>query len=309
MLRGCVNGPFPQRLVGGLGADLQLLFFRLLALIAVDRQEAVEKRLGRRALGQELGHLRLEKGLAQCDRVLGEGARLELDRQATGGGVARLVARRHRQRRAVDEIVGQRDQRDARAAVGRAVGKAREDSRPDVHVHAGGVGRAERDQHGAAGRDVARGGQQLQPRRREVDRHRHRGQGAVAGAKRAPEVVSAPHLDRRRTFLQAERCGLDQDRQRHLGTQRGRGPRDRHGRAALHDPHLGLLQLAAGGLERDVHGGVVAEELRGLHGGARDGDGLPPGEVGHGADHRERGAAARRTPTPWYGTADARRRS
>ena len=273
------------------------------------RKPSSERLRRRRAGASSSGTFVCRNASLSVDRVLGEGARLQLDRQATGGGVARLVARRHRQRRAGGEVVGQRDQRDARAAVRRAVGEAREDARADVDVHAGGVGRAERDQHGAARRDVARGGEQLEPRRREVDRHRDRRQGAVAAAERPPEVVARPTPRSWPRLPSTRGRGLDRDRQRHPRAQRRGGARDRRGRAALHDAYLGLLQLAARGLERDGHGGVVAEELRGP---ARWRAGR-----GRTAARRDRtrsrpprgGAAARRRPTPWYGTADARRRS
>ena len=69
VLRGCMNGPSHS----GLSAVLAPIFsFSSSACLRWSRlidQEAVDERLARRALGQELGHLGLQKGLGECDRV------------------------------------------------------------------------------------------------------------------------------------------------------------------------------------------------------------------------------------------------
>src|SRR3989442_978263 len=53
------EGPLPERRRGRPGADLALRRLRLLALLTVDDEEAVEQRLRRRPLRQQLGHLGL----------------------------------------------------------------------------------------------------------------------------------------------------------------------------------------------------------------------------------------------------------
>ena len=94
------------------------------------------------------------------------------------------------------EVPRQRDERDARALVGRAVGErsgtlsgpARTSARPAPVTR-------NATSAGAAGRDVLRGGEDLDVRRREVDLDREAGDRPVVETDRSPEVVARPHLE------------------------------------------------------------------------------------------------------------------
>src|SRR5207245_2572188 len=101
--------PLPERRLRGLGADLALRRLRLLALLAVDDEEAVEQRLRGRPLRQQLGDLGPQERFAELDGVAREGARLQLAGYAARGHVAGLVARGDGDRRAGRVVVRQRD--------------------------------------------------------------------------------------------------------------------------------------------------------------------------------------------------------
>src|SRR5438093_42850 len=200
--------PLPERLVGRGGADLP---FRLLGpapKIAVDDQKAVGERLARRALGQELRDLGLEERVLDLDRVAGKLARADLGWNATRRGVAGFVGRADRQRDRRVEVPRERDQRDARAAIFRAVGERREHQRTGADVGAHGAGHPEPDGPGAPGRQIAGGGEQLDLRRREIDRDRVAGDRAILAPERPPEVVARPHLEGGVALAEPERAAL-----------------------------------------------------------------------------------------------------
>ena len=246
------------------------------------------------------------------DRVLGEGARLQLGRHAARGGVAGLVARGHRQRRRRRR--SRRAARSARCARPCRPGRRGSSGRPaapTLDVHAGGVGRAEGDEHGAARRDVARGGQDLEPRRREVDRDGHceasarspGRSGRQKSSRAQTSSVAAPSLRPRAAVSTVTGSST-------RGAGEAAGARDRDGLAALHDPHLGAARRCrARPRASTVNGGVVAEERSGPGRWRADtGHGLPPAEVGHGRRPPRGAGPVRRGPTPSSGTAEARRR-
>src|SRR5205807_6780458 len=128
--------------------------------------------------------------LAELDRVAREGARLQFAGHAARRYVARLVARGDRDRRAGRVVVGQGDQRDARALVGRSVRERRERARADGDVGALGIARAEGDELDAAGRHVARGGEDVELRWREGDGDGRADDGALAAPEWPPEIVA-----------------------------------------------------------------------------------------------------------------------
>src|SRR4030095_11905478 len=101
-------------------------------------------------------------------------------------------------------------------------------------------------------REVARGGEQLDLRRREVDGDGIAGDGAVVTPDRAPEGVARPPLDGRAALAQAERRAVDHDRNLHAAPEAAvlRGHRRRLAR--LLDADLDPDPLGAPRLDENV---------------------------------------------------------
>ena len=284
---GLHEGAFPQGNVGGLGADLTFRHLRLLALLAIDHEERIEHRLRRRALRQQLGHLRLQERLADLDGVAWEGARLELAGDRARGNVAGLVPRGHGDGRARSVIVRQRDERHAHAFVRRAVGERRERARADGDVGALGIAHAERDELDAAGRHVSRGREHVELGRREIDGRGHARDRPLRATVRSPEVVVRPDLDNRRALAQSHRRRLESHR--NLAVRPERRVRLRHGHRApaLHDAHLDARDVAARSLQRHRERRRRAERARHGERCAHAGHGLTPAEIGDRCDDGE----------------------
>src|SRR5207249_2176183 len=94
----------------------------------------------------------------------------------------------------------------------------REHQRACADVGAHGAGHPERDEPGATGRQIAGGGEQLDLRRREIDRDRVAGDRAILAPERPPEVVARPHLEGGVALAEPERAAARR-RIRTRGTQ------------------------------------------------------------------------------------------
>ena len=276
--------PVPERLVGGGGADLPLGLLGLLAQIAVDHEESVDQRLGGGPLRQELGHLGLEERVLDVDRVLRELARANLGRDPARGGVARLVAGADLDRRGRVVVPRQRDQRDAGAFVGRAEGERRERRRAGQDVGPRRAGDPEHDEPAPARREVARGSEQLDLRRREVDGDGIAGDRAVVAPDRTPEGVARPHLDGRAALAEPERRAVHHDGNLHPAAEAAvfRGHRCRL--AGLLDADLDPRHVAASRLDDHGERRLLPDEARWSRQGLHTGDRLPPYQICHGAD-------------------------
>ena len=270
---------FPQRLVGGLQRDAPLLLLGELPLITVDREEAFHQGLVGRPLGEQLGDLGVEEGVADLDRVAAEATRQHLGRDPSRDGVPRLIGRRHRERGPARDIVGQREEADARAL--RAHRERREAERPDLGVGAHRITRADDHQAGSARQDVRRRRGDLERWRRQVDRRRERDGRALLPAPRAPEIVAGPDLDGGVALAESRRRRLERQRKldfRHRGAVVSR---DRDRLAALSHAHAGGRDTTTSRFDHDGERRLLTDEAGHARGDANAGHGLTPDQIGH----------------------------
>jgi hypothetical protein len=174
-----------------------------------------------------------------------------------------------------------------RAAILRAVGERWEHQRARGDVGAHGAGHPERDEPGAAGRQIPGGAEQLDLRRREVDRDRVAGDRAVLAPERPPEVVARPQLEGGVALAEPERAALHHEGNLHAPAERALLLGHRRRRARLHDPNLDPRHVAAPGFEHERERRLLAEEARRRRQGLDPGNRLAPAEIRHRADHGE----------------------
>ena len=296
---GLDEGALPQRVGRRPEGGAPLLLLGLPAEVAVDQEEAVEQRLRGRALRQELRDLGLEEALREADPVAAKVPGPNLGRDAARRGVARLIVGGHRERGARPEVPGEPDERHAGTAVSRR--KAREGE--GARSHLGGIAapQAEHDDPAAALRHVLGRRQDVDRRRREVDRDRDRRRGGVGPPERTPIVIARPDLERRRPFPEAERGALDRDGRLEPAPGGCRLRQHYRAGAALRDADLGLRDPPPCRLHDDGERRRQADEAgRRDDDGAHGGRGLTPAEVGRGTaghEHDEESAEEADLPT------------
>jgi hypothetical protein len=181
----------------------------------------------------------------------------------------------------------EREQRDARAALGGAPREARERERAGRQRRARGARHAEGDEPAPAGRDVPRRGEELDLRGRHIHGDRIGGDGAVVHAERTPEVVARPHLEGGGALAEPERRALDRQGKLDAPPERALLPGHGRGLHVLHDADLDARDVPAARLQRDLERRLLADEARRGRERLDARHRLAPREVGHRADDGE----------------------
>src|SRR5439155_508496 len=204
----------PERPRLRLGRQRALGLLGLLATVAVDGEKGLEELVARdhpAALGQELGKLALQEVFLHVDHVAPEAPALDLDGDVARGGVARLVLGDGGDGRPHLVVPGEGDDGDVEIGVGRPRGIRPERQGTDAHRHSGGASRAHDHEPAAALGPVARGRDDLDGERREVEGDGYGGRGPVADANGPAEAGAGAHLEHGAAIAQARGAAVDHE--------------------------------------------------------------------------------------------------
>ena len=303
----------PERPRLRLGRQRALGLLGLLATVAVDGEKGLEELVARdhpAALGQELGKLALQEVVLHVDHVAPEAPALDLDGDVARGGVARLVLGNGGDGRSHLVVPGEGDDGDVEIGVGRPRGIRAERQGTDAHRHSGGASRAHDDEPAAALGPVARGRDDLDGGRREVEGDGYGGHGLVVHANGPPEAVAGAHLEHGAAFAQAQGAAVDHELDA-LRTRLRAGEGllgEDHARGALLEADLHRADAAAHRMEIHGEGRLDPDPARdGLEDRADARNGLPPREVSEDGDDEEGGNDDDAEPEPDGGASHAAR--